>query len=128
MGNDRAYIVTYVGDGVVNLPRVGIFQTGTRAWVDAEMAEMARRHGHFVVTGPDGMSAPVVDEMRPPPAPVALAPVPPAPVAPAPVPPAPAAPAPETAAAPAPAPRRKRQSVVMTVVAPPSGDGDADKK
>ena len=100
MANDRAYIVTYVGDGVVNLPRVGIFQAGTRAWVDAEIAELARRHGHFMVTGPDGMTEKVVDEMPPP--------APPAPVA--------AAPAPAPAATPR--PRRGRQSVVMTAVDP----------
>ncbi len=101
MANDRAYIVTYVGDGVVTLPRVGIFQAGTRAWVDAEMAELARRHGHFVVTGPDGMSARVVDELPPP--------------APAP---------PPVAAAPAPRPRRGRQSVVMAAVDPSAAERD----
>lgn len=121
MANDRAYIVTYVGDGVVNLPRVGIFQAGTRAWVDAEMAELARRHGHFVVTGPDGLSAPVVDEMPPPP-PAPNAAAPPAPIAAAP--PAPiaaASPAPiaaAPAAPPAARPRKTRTSVVLTVVRP----------
>ncbi|HKA90595.1 MAG TPA: hypothetical protein VKE22_23200 [Haliangiales bacterium] len=124
MANDRAYIVTYVGDGVVNLPRVGIFQAGTRAWVDAEMAELARRHGHFVVTGPDGLSAPVVDEMPPPP-PAPNAAAPPAPIAAAP--PAPiaaASPAPiaaAPAAPPAARPRKTRTSVVLTVV-PPSDE------
>jgi hypothetical protein len=108
MANDRAYIVTYIGDGVVNLPSVGIFQAGTRAWVDAEIAELARRHGHFMVTGPDGMTEKVVDEM-PPPAPVPVEPPPPV------------AAAPVAAAAPTapPRPRKTRQSVVMTAVADP---------
>ena len=69
MANPRAYIVTYTGDGVAMLPSVGVFQAGTRAWVNAETAEAARRLPHFVVTGPDGVSARVVEEMAPPPRP-----------------------------------------------------------
>jgi len=61
---ERAFIVTYLGEGVALLPRVGVFQTGTRAWVDAEAAEAARHLPHFVVTGP-GISAPVVEQAPP---------------------------------------------------------------
>src|SRR5262249_28785633 len=116
MGNDRAYIVTYLGDGVVSLPSVGMFQNGTRAWVDAETADRALRMGHCVVTGPDGatVGGRIVDEMAPPAPPAPPAPVAQAvPVAPAPAPAAAEAAAPpaETAAAPAapaPKPRRSR--------------------
>jgi hypothetical protein len=127
MANPRAYIVTYTGDGVAMLPSVGVFQAGTRAWVDAETAEAARRLPHFVVTGPDGVSARVVEEMAPPP-PAPPEPEPPEPVAAAPEPVA-AAPEPEpepVAAAPEPPPpapaaptrpaRRGRHSAVMAAV------------
>ena len=120
MVNPRAYIVTYTGDGVAMLPSVGVFQAGTRAWVDAETAEAARRLPHFVVTGPDGVSARVVEEMAPPEPepiePVAAAPEPvaaaPEPVAAAPEPPPPAPAAPTRPG------RRGRQSAVMAAVRP----------
>jgi hypothetical protein len=113
MANPKAYIVTYTGEGVAMLPRVGVFQAGTRAWVDAETAEAARRLPHFIVTGPDGVFARVVEEMAPPPPP----PPPPEPVAAAPEPvaaaPEPPPPAPAAPARPA---RRSRQSALMTAV------------
>ena len=152
MVNPRAYIVTYTGDGVAMLPSVGVFQAGTRAWVDAETAEAARRLPHFVVTGPDGVSARVVEEMAPPP-PAPPEPEPPEPVAAAPEPvaaapepvaagPEPVAAGPEPVAAPeAPAPaaptrpaRRSRQSAVMAAVrseettAADASSSDAHKK
>jgi hypothetical protein len=146
MENPRAYIVTYTGDGVAMLPSVGVFQAGTRAWVDAETAEAARRLPHFVVTGPDGVSARVVEEMAPPP-PAPPEPEPPEPVAAAPEPvaaaPEPVAAAPEPVAAapepPPPAPaaptrpaRRGRQSAVMAAVrseeTTEADAGSSDKK
>jgi hypothetical protein len=141
MENPRAYIVTYTGDGVAMLPSVGVFQAGTRAWVDAETAEAARRLPHFVVTGPDGVSARVVEEMAPPPPappepePVAAAPEPvaaaPEPVVAAPEPVAAAAEPPPAPASPRPA-RRGRQSAVMAAVrseeTTEADAGSSDKK
>jgi hypothetical protein len=131
MENPRAYIVTYTGDGVAMLPSVGVFQAGTRAWVDAETAEAARRLPHFVVTGPDGVSARVVEEMAPPP-PAPPEPEPPEPVAAAPEPVAAAPEPPPAPAAPTRPSRRGRQSAVMAAVRPEqtteADAGSSDKK
>ena len=43
------YAVTYVGNGLVRLPRAGIFQTGTRALVDETVARIAKAHGSFAI-------------------------------------------------------------------------------
>jgi hypothetical protein len=131
MENPRAYIVTYTGDGVAMLPSVGVFQAGTRAWVDAETAEAARRLPHFVVTGPDGVSARVVEEMAPPP-PAPPEPEPPEPVAAAPEPVAAAPEPPPAPAAPTRPARRGRQSAVMAAVrseeTTEADPGSSDKK
>jgi hypothetical protein len=74
------YVITYTGNGIVRLPRAGIFQTGTRAVVDETIARIATAHGCFAVVSLDA------------PAPLPVAPAMPveAVPAPAPAPPAPA--------------------------------------
>jgi len=64
------YVITYTGNGIVRLPRAGIFQTGTRAVVDETIARIATVHGCFAVVSLDA----------PAPLPVAAEPAPPAPV------------------------------------------------
>jgi hypothetical protein len=134
MTNPKTHYVLYVGDGVVPIPGVGVFQRGTGAWVDARTAEIARSQGEFQVTDPQGgvQQASAPDRVEPPPAPVEAAP----PALPAPVEvaelalPAPAeaaelalpahveaAPAPVAEAAPPhKRPRRGRASAVMSAV------------
>lgn len=75
MSKNPTFVVTYTGEGVVSLARVGRFQTGTMAVVGAEEAEAARAQGHFQVRryGEPGES-----EILPPPAP-AIPSVPPPP-------------------------------------------------
>jgi hypothetical protein len=49
MSKNPTFLVTYTGEGVVSLARVGLFQTGTMAVVGAEAAAAARAQGHFQV-------------------------------------------------------------------------------
>ena len=49
MTQTARYAVTYLGNGIVRLPRAGIFQTGTRAIVDEQIARIAVAHGGFQV-------------------------------------------------------------------------------
>ena len=49
MTNDKSFIVTYVGGGVVRLGNAGVFQNGTSAHVGEEDAEAARAMGDFQV-------------------------------------------------------------------------------
>lgn len=72
MTSPARYAVTYLGNGVVRLPRAGIFQTGTRAVVDETLARIAVAHGSFSVT-PLTADAPSV-QAAPAPAPVAAPP------------------------------------------------------
>ena len=73
------YAVTYVGNGLVRLPRAGIFQTGTRALVDETVARIAKAHGSFAIEaiGADTLGlattgqAPVVAAPAPTPTPAA---------------------------------------------------------
>src|SRR5687767_127798 len=93
MTSTARYAITFLGNGIVRLPRAGIFQTGTRAVVDETIARIAVAHGSFAVT-PLTADAPVLG-------------------------PTPAAP-PEMAAAPAPADdgkgrRKTRQSAAVRV-------------
>ncbi len=71
------YAITFLGNGLVRLPRAGIFQTGTRAVVDETVARIAVAHGSFAVSalGPDtaGLATPGPVET-----PVAAAPAAPA--------------------------------------------------
>jgi hypothetical protein len=46
------YYVTYTGGGVVSLGKAGVFQHGTRACVNEDVARVAEQHGHFVIDGP----------------------------------------------------------------------------
>jgi hypothetical protein len=49
MTHPARYSITYTGNGIMRLPRVGIFQTGTRAVVDETIARIAVAHGCFLV-------------------------------------------------------------------------------
>jgi hypothetical protein len=49
MTHTARYAVTYLGSGLVRLPRAGVFQTGTRAVVDEQLARIAVAHGDFAV-------------------------------------------------------------------------------
>jgi hypothetical protein len=49
MTHTARYAITYLGTGLVRLPRAGIFQTGTRAVVDEQIARIAVAHGSFSV-------------------------------------------------------------------------------
>lgn len=49
MSHTARYAVTFLGNGIVRLPRAGIFQTGTRAVVDETIARIAVAHGGFQV-------------------------------------------------------------------------------
>src|SRR5688572_29141349 len=49
MTSTARYAVTYLGNGILRLPRAGIFQTGTRAVVDETIARIAVAHGSFAV-------------------------------------------------------------------------------
>jgi pyruvate/2-oxoglutarate dehydrogenase complex dihydrolipoamide acyltransferase (E2) component len=68
MPHTARYAVTYIGNGVVRLPRAGIFQTGTRAVVDETIARIAVAHGSFAVE-PLTADAPLVAAAPPPAAP-----------------------------------------------------------
>ena len=52
------FVITYTGNGIVRLPRAGIFQTGTRAVVDETLARLAVAHGCFAVV-PLGGAMPI---------------------------------------------------------------------
>src|SRR5512143_2755243 len=73
MTNTGRYQVTYLGNGIIRLPRAGIFQTGTRAVVDETIARIATAHGCFAVVSMDAPApmpqpAPVVvPDVAPPP-------------------------------------------------------------
>lgn len=74
MNTTARYQVTYVGNGVVRLPRAGIFQTGTRAVVDEQIARIAVAHGSFAVVpltpdAPQLLPSPPEPVPLPPPAP-----------------------------------------------------------
>lgn len=81
MTTTARYAVTYLGNGILRLPRAGIFQTGTRAVVDETIARIAVAHGSFSVVAltPDapalGPTPPVPPQMAaaPAPAPVVAA-------------------------------------------------------
>jgi hypothetical protein len=80
MSHGARYVITYVGSGIMRLPRAGIFQTGTRAVVDEVVARIAAAHESFTVVPladavPIGLPVEVIPPE--PPAPVAAAPVPP---------------------------------------------------
>src|SRR5215470_3678203 len=61
------FVITYTGNGIVRLPRAGIFQTGTRAVVDEIVARIATAHGCFAVVSLDAPPPlPVVPEVQPP--------------------------------------------------------------
>jgi len=49
MSQPARYAITYTGNGIMRLPRAGIFQTGTRAVVDEALARIAVAHGCFAV-------------------------------------------------------------------------------
>ncbi|GIW71645.1 MAG: hypothetical protein KatS3mg102_1187 [Planctomycetota bacterium] len=49
MAEGGRYFITYTGSGVAELKGAGLFQTNTSAFVDAEIAELARQHGNFKV-------------------------------------------------------------------------------
>lgn len=49
MMTNARYAVTFLGNGIIRLPRAGIFQTGTRAVVDETVARIAVAHGSFGV-------------------------------------------------------------------------------
>jgi hypothetical protein len=103
MTHPARYAITYTGNGIMRLPRAGIFQTGTRAVVDETVARIAVAHGCFAVVPLDtAVPLTIAPEATPIPAvamPVAM------PVA--------AAPAPAAA----PARRTQRRSAVVRVPA-----------
>jgi len=66
MNKNPTFLVTYTGEGVVSLARVGLFQTGTMAVVGAEEAEKARAQGQFQVRQLGDPAAKLA--LRPPPA------------------------------------------------------------
>lgn len=63
MTHPARYAVTFLGNGIVRLPRAGIFQTGTRAVVDETIARIAVAHGGFQVI-PLTADAPVVHPVQ----------------------------------------------------------------
>jgi hypothetical protein len=70
------YAITYIGSGIMRLPRAGIFQTGTRAVVDETIARIASAHGSFSVVPLDAampLEPPAPAAPPPPPAHVAAA-------------------------------------------------------
>ena len=70
MSQPARYAITYTGNGVMRLPRAGIFQTGTRAVVDETLARIALAHGCFaVVPLADAVPITVAPEATPAPAP-----------------------------------------------------------
>ena len=80
MTSTARYAVTYLGNGIIRLPRAGIFQTGTRAVVDETIARIAVAHGSFAVEALTA-DAPVLGPTPPAPPQMAAAPAPaPAPV------------------------------------------------
>jgi hypothetical protein len=85
------YVITFTGQGIIRLPRAGIFQTGTRAVVDETVARIATAHGCFAVVSLDAPAVPMpIPVPQSAPAPVPVVPEPVAAVAAAPA--APAAP------------------------------------
>jgi hypothetical protein len=86
--------ITYVGEGVVRIPGAGVFQSGTAAYVDESIANLARGIDDFKVRGP------IVQVADAPPAPAAKPVVAEAKPEPKPEPPKPADP-PKAEAAPA---------------------------
>ncbi|HKA86574.1 MAG TPA: hypothetical protein VKE22_02875 [Haliangiales bacterium] len=118
MSSDKTHYVVYAGDGVVQIPGVGVFQQGTGAWVDAATAELVRRQGGFQVMDPQGR---VEQPAAAPPAPAPAPPPEPPPAQAAAEPPKPeapeAAPAPaEAATPPQKRPRRGRASAMISAV------------
>jgi hypothetical protein len=75
MTHSARYAITYTGNGIMRLPRAGIFQTGTRAVVDENIARIAIAHGSFDVVPLDAAMpiAPPVEEAPPPPPPAHVA-------------------------------------------------------
>jgi len=66
MTHTGRYAITYVGAGILRLPRAGIFQTGTRAVVDETLARIAVAHGNFhVVPLADAVPLAVAPEATP---------------------------------------------------------------
>jgi hypothetical protein len=75
MTHPARYAITFLGNGIVRLPRAGIFQTGTRAVVDETVARIAVAHGGFQVIALT-QDAPVVQAQPAPQAAAAAAPRP----------------------------------------------------
>lgn len=72
MTHTPRYSITYTGNGIMRLPRAGIFQEGTRAVVDETIARIAVAHGCFIVVPIDNAVPLVVaPEATPAPAPPA---------------------------------------------------------
>jgi len=68
MTQTARYAITYTGNGIMRLPRAGIFQEGTRAVVDETIARIAVAHGCFVVVPlADAVPLVVAPEATPPP-------------------------------------------------------------
>jgi|RhiMethySRZTD1v2_1073278.scaffolds.fasta_scaffold603541_2 hypothetical protein len=76
MTSTARYAVTYLGNGIIRLPRAGIFQTGTRAVVDETIARIAVAHGSFAVE-PLTAGAPALGPTPAVPPQMAAAPAPP---------------------------------------------------
>jgi hypothetical protein len=72
MTNHGRYAITYTGNGIVRLPRAGIFQTGTRAVVDETIARIAVAHGTFRVV-PIDAATPMTLPVEATPAPAVVA-------------------------------------------------------
>jgi len=70
MTHPARYSITYTGNGILRLPRAGIFQEGTRAVVDETIARIAVAHGCFLVVPlADAVPLVVAPEATPAPAP-----------------------------------------------------------
>ena len=50
--NEPLYFITYTGSDIVTLGKEGTFQNGTSAYVGEKVANQARSHGDFTVSGP----------------------------------------------------------------------------
>ncbi len=54
--SNASFLVTYVGDGVVNLGKAGTFGRGTSAYVTEEVASELSRDKNWQVTAPGGQA------------------------------------------------------------------------
>src|SRR5688572_14507978 len=56
--SERLFRVTYSGDDVYAIPKVGVFQNGTSAVVTEAVAEIVKAHAKFTIAALDGGGAP----------------------------------------------------------------------